>query len=88
GASVLTADGEAEVPPVPAERTVDPTGAGDAFRAGLLFGCARGLPLETAARIGNVLGSMKVACDGPQGLATDLAAVRERYTRAFGADFE
>lgn len=88
GASLLTADGETEVPPVLATNTVDPTGAGDAFRAGLLFGCARGLPLETAARLGNLLGSMKVACEGPQGLATDLATVRKRYRQAFGTDFE
>jgi len=88
GASILTEEGELPVPPVTARKTQDPTGAGDAFRAGLLFGCARGLPLETAARIGSVLGSMKVECQGPQGLTTDLAAVRERFERAYGAGFE
>ena len=87
GARILSHDGEVEVPPVPARRVEDPTGAGDAFRAGLLFGCARGVPLETSARLGSVLGSMKVECEGPQGLSTDFDEVRERYREAFGTDF-
>jgi adenosine kinase len=86
GARILSGGEEIEVPPVRARRVEDPTGAGDAFRAGLLFGCARGLPLETAARVGSVLGAMKVECQGPQGLATDLAAVRARYREAFGSE--
>ena len=71
-----------------AERVLDPTGAGDAFRAGLLLGCGRGLPLETCARIGAVLGALKVAHEGPQGLRTDLEHVRARYELSFGAPFE
>jgi adenosine kinase len=86
GARILSGGEEIEVPPVPARRVEDPTGAGDAFRAGLLLGCARGLPLETAARLGSVLGSMKVECQGPQGLATSLAAVRARYREAYGSE--
>jgi adenosine kinase len=86
GARILSGGEEIEVPPVGARRVEDPTGAGDAFRAGLLFGCARGLPLETAARVGSVLGSMKVECQGPQGLATDLATVRARYREAYGSE--
>jgi adenosine kinase len=86
GARILSGGEEIEVPPVGARRVEDPTGAGDAFRAGLLFGCARGLPLESAARVGSVLGAMKVECQGPQGLSTDLAAVRARYREAFGSE--
>jgi len=87
--ALLLRDGERiDVPAVPAERVVDPTGAGDAFRAGLLLGCARDLPLETCARIGATLGSMKVAHEGPQGLRTDLATLRARYEQVFGAPFE
>jgi adenosine kinase len=88
GATLMRDGGTTEIPPVPARRVLDPTGAGDAFRAGLLFGCARGLPLETAARIGSVVGSMKVEHEGPQGLRTDLTTVRQRYEEAFGAGFE
>jgi len=88
GALLMEGGVRVEVPPVPADRVVDPTGAGDAFRAGLLLGCVRGLPLETCARIGSTLGSMKVAHEGPQGLRTDLANLRQRYEQAFGARFE
>jgi adenosine kinase len=88
GALLIEGGSRAEIPSVPADRVVDPTGAGDAFRAGLLLGCVRGLPLETSARIGSVLGSMKVAHEGPQGLRTDLDAVRARYEHAFGTPFE
>jgi adenosine kinase len=88
GARLLADGGRTEIPPVAAERVVDPTGAGDAFRAGLLLGCARGLPIETSARIGSTLGAMKVAHEGPQGLRTDLAALQRRYEQAFGTPFE
>ena len=68
-----------------AERVVDPTGSGDAYRAGLLHGLAAGLPLETAARIGSLLGALQVAHPGTQGLTLDLADFRARYEREFGA---
>lgn len=73
-----------EIPAVAAERVVDPTGAGDAYRAGLLCGMARGAPLEHAARIGTLLGSLQVACPGTQNLWVDLAAFRARFEREFG----
>ncbi len=88
GATVLRADGEVAIDPVAASKAIDPTGAGDAFRAGLLFACERGMDLEDAARVGSVLGAMKVECEGPQGLATNLDAVRERYEKAYGRSFE
>ncbi len=75
------------LPPVRAARVVDPTGCGDAFRAGLLHGMLRGLPLETAGRIGSLLGALKVEQQGTQGLELDLESFRARYEREFGARF-
>jgi adenosine kinase len=75
------------IPPVRAARVVDPTGCGDAFRAGLLHGMMRGLPLETAGRIGSLLGALKVEHQGTQGLELDLESFRARYEREFGARF-
>ena len=49
-----------------AESVVDPTGCGDAFRAGLLSGLAAGASLAESARIGNRLGALKIACRGGQ----------------------
>jgi len=76
-----------EIPAVRAENVVDPTGAGDAYRAGLLYAVVHGLPLETGARIGGVLGALKVALPGPQSLDCGLAEIRERYEREYGEGF-
>ncbi len=51
---------------VAADAVVDPTGCGDAFRAGLLFGLERGWPLARAAALGNRLGALKIAHRGGQ----------------------
>jgi adenosine kinase len=75
-----------DIPPVPAERVVDPTGCGDAYRAAFLLGLRRGLPLETCARMGSLMGSLKVAEHGTQGLEITPAQFRERYARAFRAE--
>jgi len=72
---------------VPPERVVDPTGCGDAYRAGLLYALAHRLPLETGARIGSLLGSLKVARSGPQSIELGLEAFRARYESEFGHAF-
>ena len=54
------------VPGVKADAVLDPTGCGDAFRAGLLYGLERGWPLARAATLGNRLGALKIAHRGGQ----------------------
>ncbi len=76
-----------EIAPIPAEKEVDPTGCGDAYRAGLLYGIAHGLSLETATRLGNVMGSIKVARSGPQSIELDLDGIRDAYAKAYGERF-
>ncbi len=76
-----------EIPVVPAEKVVDPTGCGDAYRSGILYALRHGLALEQGARIGSVMGSLKVAHPGPQSIAHDLDGVRAVYERAFGEGF-
>jgi adenosine kinase len=73
-----------EIPAVAAERVTDPTGAGDAYRAGLLHGLLRGAPLEHAARIGSLLGALEVAHPGTQNLTLDPEGFRARFEREFG----
>lgn len=51
---------------VVADRVLDPTGCGDAFRAALLFGLERGWPLARCAELGNRVGAIKIACHGCQ----------------------
>jgi adenosine kinase len=54
------------VPGRPAETVVDPTGCGDAFRGGLLYGLERGWPLDACVRLGNQVGAIKIASRGGQ----------------------
>ncbi len=58
---------------VPAAAVLDPTGCGDAFRAGLLYGLERGWDLARCAALGNRLGALKIAHRGPQNHALDDA---------------
>jgi adenosine kinase len=73
-----------EVLPVKATEVVDPTGCGDAYRAGLLYAIAEGLPLETGVRLGSLMGSLKVARVGPQSIEYDLVAIRDLYQVEYG----
>ena len=59
----------------------DPTGCGDAFRAGFVGAVARGLGLEEAMARGSVMGSFAVECSGGQSHAPDKAAIEERLSR-------
>lgn len=63
---------------------LEPTGAGDAFRAGFLSGLAWGLPLERCAQVGSLLGVMALETVGPQAYTVSLPAARERLTGAYG----
>ncbi len=73
-----------EIRPVKAERSVDPTGCGDSYRAGLLYALANRLPLERGARLGSLMGALKVARSGPQSIDLALDAIRERYRVEYG----
>jgi adenosine kinase len=74
-----------DIPPVAAARVVDPTGCGDAYRGAFLHGLARGLSLETCAKMGSLMGALKVAEPGTQGLTIGPAAFRARFEAAFGS---
>jgi adenosine kinase len=75
GCDVWTQGERRHVPGVPAGAVVDPTGCGDAFRAGLLYGLERGWSLERGAELGNRLGALKIAHSGPQNHTVDRAAL-------------
>ena len=67
-----------------ADVVVDPTGTGDAFRAGFLTATAWGLGLERAAQVGALLATHCVESVGPQDYV--LTEFRARFEKAFGAD--
>jgi adenosine kinase len=86
GSEIHHADGLAKIPVVRAAEVVDPTGCGDAYRAGLLAGRVRGHSWETAGRMGSLMGAYQVAVAGTQNLALDAEAFAARYRSEFGAD--
>jgi adenosine kinase len=87
GSSIRSGEEAVEIPVVSPDQVVDPTGCGDAYRAGFLLGASRQLPLETCGRLGSVMGSLAVETDGTQSPHTHLEAVRARFEREFGASF-
>ena len=70
--------------PVRAERVVDPTGCGDAYRAGLIYGLTRGLDWATTGRVASLMGAIKIAHHGTQSHRFTLADVGARFQQAFG----
>jgi adenosine kinase len=84
GSRLSTRDGTVEVPAAPAARVVDPTGAGDAYRSGLLAGLLRGLDLERAGRIASVAASYVIEQTGTVEHRYSLDDLAARYELAYG----
>jgi sugar/nucleoside kinase (ribokinase family) len=85
GSEVLTEAGKEVIPAVRPSCTVDPTGAGDGFVAGVIYGLYHGLPLSISARIGAVLASFVLESWGAQTSLPDPVALQRRYREAFGS---
>jgi adenosine kinase len=66
GATLYTEGHEHHIDPVAPQGLVDPTGCGDAHRAGLLYGMTQGWTWLDACKLGNLMGSIKIASRGPQ----------------------
>jgi adenosine kinase len=85
GAVIETAGDVVKVPVVPARSVADPTGGGDAFRAGFLSGRSWGLSLERAAQVGSLVATLCLESVGPQEWTIDRADATERLATAYGA---
>jgi len=73
-----------DIPAVKPTALVDPTGCGDAYRAGLLYGLASGWDWERTGRLASLLGSLKIAARGGQNHAVGRDAVASLYEQRFG----
>ena len=73
-----------DIPSVKADAVVDPTGCGDAYRSGLLYGLSKGWDWESTGRLGALMGSIKIAHRGPQNHAPSRAEIEARFHTAFG----
>ncbi|HEU0199246.1 MAG TPA: carbohydrate kinase family protein [Burkholderiaceae bacterium] len=83
--STIHANGRTiEIPVVPPRQVLDPTGCGDAYRAGLLYGIEHGLDWDTTGRLAAVLGALKIEHAGAQNHIADRAQIGERFQKAFG----
>ena len=84
GASLFEGGHEKQIDPVIPSGVVDPTGCGDAHRAGLLYGLTLGWPWLDACKLGNLMGSIKIASRGPQNHAPTRAEISARLHAQFG----
>ena len=72
------------IPPVSAAKVIDPTGCGDAFRGGLLFGLENNMDWETTGRLASLMGSIKIAHQGPQNHQMSKEEIATQFKSAFG----
>ena len=84
GSVVHTRGASLDIPPAKAGDTVDPTGCGDAYRAGLLHGLANGMDWETTGRLASLMGALKVEHSGTQNHHCTGAEFESRFRESFG----
>jgi adenosine kinase len=85
--SIIMAGGERlEIPAAAPEAVVDPTGCGDAYRAGLLHGLLHEADWPTTGRIASLMGAIKVESPGTQNHLFDRESFSERFMASFGYD--
>ena len=84
GSRVFTKEGEYKVEAAPAKNAEDPTGAGDAYRAGFLKGMVLALPLESCAKLGGLVAAYAVETYGTQTHRFTLSEIAERYKKSYG----
>jgi adenosine kinase len=84
GATLMSADRRVDVPVVPPTAIVDPTGVGDAFRAGLITGLVRGYPWEVTGRLGSLAATYCLEKMGTMSHHYTLPEFATRYRENFG----
>lgn len=86
GSVVINDEKLLEVPAARPSQILDPTGCGDAYRAGLLFGLISGADWDTTGRIASLMGALKVASHGTQNHSFTPGSFREAFQENFGYD--
>jgi adenosine kinase len=87
GAEIYTQNRKIDIPPVPVEKAIDPTGCGDAFRGGLLFGLEQKFDWETTGRLASLMGSLKIESQGPQNHQASQETIKALFKKAFNYSF-
>jgi len=84
GSRIFAGSRVIDIPAVPPEQVLDPTGCGDAYRAGLLHGIAQGWDWEKTGRLASLMGSIKIAHRGGQNHKPTYADIAALYLAAWG----
>ncbi|HEU4484141.1 MAG TPA: carbohydrate kinase family protein [Povalibacter sp.] len=84
GSVIHTRGREIAIPAARPEQVVDPTGCGDAYRAGLIHGLLHGLDWETTGRIASLIGAIKIETRGTQNHTFTKSQFEQRYQASFG----
>jgi len=85
--STIYAEGQRiDIPCVKADNLVDPTGCGDAYRAGLLYGIASGRNWRATGQLASLMGSLKIASRGGQNHSASRAEIAKQYRHHFGTE--
>ncbi len=87
GSTIFTRSGSLEIPAAKATSLEDPTGCGDAYRAGLLFGLQNNMDWETTGRIASLMGAIKIEQAGTQNHRFTPERFKDRFRENFGYDF-
>ncbi|MDM4769321.1 carbohydrate kinase family protein [Solimonas sp. SE-A11] len=87
GSHIITPKKQYEIPCAEAGSLTDPTGCGDAFRAGLLYGLQNGKDWETTGRIASLMGAYNIERPGTQNHHFTIDEFRERFREEFRYDF-
>jgi adenosine kinase len=87
GSLIYTKEKTHEIPAAPVSKVQDPTGCGDAYRAGLLYGLMNDMDWETTARIAALMGAIKIEQAGTQNHSFVDGEFTERFEQAFGYSF-
>lgn len=83
--SLIYTDSEViEIPPARVREVQDPTGCGDAYRAGLIFGLLHELDWPTTGRVASLMGAVKIEHHGTQNHVLDLHSLEMRFRDSFG----
>jgi adenosine kinase len=86
GSLIYTNGKRIDIPTATPRAIKDPTGCGDAYRAGLIYGIQKGLDWETTGRIASLIGTIKIEHDGPQNHTFTMAEFGARFKEAFGVE--
>ena len=84
GSEIHSKSGMLQIPAATAIRVVDPTGCGDAYRAGLIYGWMNGMDMATTGRIASLMGALKIENVGPQNQRFDYEQFAEQFRQQFG----